>query len=139
MKVEISRVSSSAVANTPAAQMSKYMCEHVSALMILGGIESIETHKFESGFGSRLHVKISQFKDAPVEVRSAGIIIKDALAQVLSVANINLLKVKPTDEEMANVKSTWEKSVEDSKSSDANGANKASDDGIPIEFAKEKK
>ena len=60
-------------------------------------------------------MRISQFKEAPSEVHSAGIIIKDALAQILSVANITRLVLKPTDKEMANIKSNWEKSVEQSK------------------------
>ena len=115
MNVEISKARGASVSNAPSAVMSNYVCEHVAAMMVIGGIESISSQKFESGFGSRLHVRISQFKDAPSEICAAGVIIKDALAQVLSVANVTRLALKPSNEELANIKSTWEKSVSDSK------------------------
>ena len=107
MNLEISRASAP---ENPASTMANYMCEHVSALMVMGGIESIVSQKYQSGFGSRLHVVIAPFSKAPEHVRSIGIIVKDAIAQILSVANVTRLVLKPSPEEMMDIVSTWEKS-----------------------------
>lgn len=110
MNVEMSRANAS---ETPASTMTNSMCEHVAALMVLGGIESIVLQKYASGFGSRVHVTIAPFSRAPEAVKTVGIVIKDAVAQILSVANITRLVLKPTEDEMINLMSTWKKSTED--------------------------
>ena len=98
---------------TPASAMKAYMCEHVTALMILGGIESIVLQKYNSGFGSRLHVTIAPFAKAPEAVKKVGIVIKDAVAQILSVSNVTRLVLKPSDEEMDDMMSTWDSATKD--------------------------
>jgi len=110
MNIEMSRANA---AETHASAMTDYITEHVSALMILGGIESISTQKYSCGFGSRLHVTIAPFAKAPEAVKSMGIVIKDAVAQILSVANITRLVLKPSDSEMENIVSTWDKATKD--------------------------
>ena len=108
MEVEIERA---ALADTPASEMSEFVVEHVTALMTLGGIESISSVRFESGLGSRLHVSIAPFPEAPEEVERQGIVIKDALAQILSIANVSRVVMKPTKEDLAGIRKTWNDSV----------------------------
>lgn len=112
MNIEMSKANAP---ETPASSMADYMCEHVTALMILGGIESIVLQKYSSGFGSRLHVTIAPFANAPEPVRNVGIVIKDAVAQILSVSNITRLVLKPSEEEMSGVMSTWESATRDAR------------------------
>ena len=116
MDVEIGKTGGS---ETPASVMSEYVAEHVTALMTLGGIESISATKYASGFGSRLHVTMVPFSFAPSRVKEQGIVIKDAIATILSVANITKVVMKPSEDDLEEMKATWEKAVKDAK--DANG------------------
>ena len=108
MDVEIGK---SIDAATPASEMSEYVIEHITALMTIGGIESISAMKYQCGFGSRLHVSIAPFQDAPEAVRNQGIVIKDAIAQIMSIANVTRVVMKPSEEDMASMKKTWNDSV----------------------------
>lgn len=117
MDVEISRAPD---AETPASCISSYVTEHVTALMSLGGIEAISSRKYECGFGSKLHVTISPFRYAPEEVRAQGVVIKDAIATILSVANITRVVMKPEEEDVAAMKKLWDDSVRTAMA--ANGA-----------------
>ena len=112
MNIEMSKANAP---ETPASVMTDYITEHVSALMIMGGIESIVLQKYNSGFGSRLHVTIAPFANAPEAVKTVGIVIKDAVAQILSVANVTRLVLKPSEEEMSDVMSTWESATKDAR------------------------
>ena len=132
MNIEMSKANAP---ETPASAMTDYMCEHVTALMILGGIESIVLQKYNSGFGSRLHVTIAPFANAPEAVKTVGIVIKDAVAQILSVANVTRLVLKPSEEEMSDVMSTWESATKDARitnsgsGQDFSGSSRSGQDG----------
>lgn len=123
MEVEISKAGS---VETPASCMTDYVTEHVTALMTLGGIESINAKKYACGFGSRLHVTIAPFADAPEMVRAQGVVIKDAIAAILSIANITRVVMKPKDEDMSAMKKAWEDAV-----MSANAANGGSGQDAP--------
>jgi len=110
MDIEMSKASGP---ETPASCMAEYVMEHVTALMTLGGIESISAQKYVCGFGSRLHVTIAPFAKAPDAVKSQGVIIKDALAQIMSVANITRVVMKPSKAEMKKMVDAWKSSVKD--------------------------
>ena len=112
MNVEIGRAPAPV---SPAAASAEYMVEHITALMTMGGIESISAQRYVSGAGSRLHVSMSPFADAPKEIVDQGVIIKDALAQIMSVANINRLVMNLDDDELARTKEMWTTSVRRSK------------------------
>lgn len=112
MEVEIGKMASEA---TPASSMSEYVVEHVVALMTIGGIESISAVRYSSGFGSRLHVSIAPFADVPKEVADQGVIIKDALAQILSIANINRIVLKPDEKDRSKIRESWSESVKDAR------------------------
>lgn len=100
---------------TPAGSAQDYIVEHVSALMAICGIEAISSQKYTCGFGSKLHVSISPFADAPEEISAQGVVIKDALAQIMSVANMTRMVLKPTDSEMNDIRAIWEDSIKASK------------------------
>lgn len=105
MEVEMSKSQGS---ETPASCMAELVVEHAMALMSVFGIESISARRYSSGIGSRLHVSIAPFNDAPPEVRTQGIVAKDAIAQILSVANVTRVVMKPTDDDMKEMMSAWE-------------------------------
>lgn len=115
MNLEINKAMA---ASTPSSCLGDYVAEHVAALMTLGAIEGISIQKHQSGMGSRLHVSITQF-EAPNSVKMTGIIIKDALAQIMSVANIARILMTPEEEEMESMRKTWKESSEDAEA--ANG------------------
>lgn len=135
MNVEMSKANAP---ETPASAMTDYMTEHVSALMIMGGIESISAQRYNCGFGTRLHVTIAPFAKAPEAVRTIGIVIKDAIAQILSSANVTRLVLKPSDEEMADVTSTWSTATKDAKMANSGSGQDFSERGSSSE-AQEKK
>lgn len=100
---------------TPASAMQDYIAEHITALMTLGGIESISAQKYTCGFGSRLHVSMAPFANAPKEITAQGVIMKDAIAQIMSVANITRIVMKLSELEMNDIRDTWENAVASSK------------------------
>ena len=94
-------------AETPASSIRNYVLEHVSALMIIGGIETISFKKYEIGGGSRIHTSVSFFKGAPDEIVTQGVVMKDALAQILSVANISRAVLRPSEEDLQGMRNFW--------------------------------
>lgn len=113
MDVEMSKASGP---ETPASCMAEYVMEHITALMTLGGIESISAQKYVCGFGSRLHVTIAPFADAPEQVKAQGVVIKDALATIMSIANITRVVMKPSKADVKKMRDVWKSSVRDSDS-----------------------
>lgn len=109
-------------AATPGSSMVEDVVGTVSRLMVLmGGIEAISAVSYKMGSGSRLNVTISPFPDAPAQIVSQGIVIKDALAQILSVANVAKIVVTPSKKELQEIRDGWKSLVED-----ANVANEGS-------------
>lgn len=113
MNVEMSKASGP---ETPASCMAEYVMEHITALMTLGGIESISAQKYVCGFGSRLHVTIAPFADAPEQVKTQGVVIKDALATIMSIANITRVVMKPSKADVKKMRDVWKSSVKDAYS-----------------------
>lgn len=117
MEVKLSR---SVDQETPAGAIGQQLMENIASIMTaVGGIESIKIEKYVAGMGSRLHVSIGLFPKAPSEVANQGIIIKDALAQILSVANVTRAIVVPTDKELADLEKMWNDIVTDVRSKNA--------------------
>jgi len=108
MEVEVGRAAGQ---ETPASVMAEYMVERVTALMVMCGIESISYQKYESGVGSRLHVTIAPFADAPEVVTNQGVVVKDALAQIMSVSNVMRIRMKPSESDLNDMKATWAESA----------------------------
>jgi hypothetical protein len=104
MKVDYDKMEG---AETPASLMRNYVLEHVSALMIMGGIETISFKKYEIGGGSRIHTSVSFFKGAPDEIVTQGVVLKDALAQILSVANISRAVLRLSEEDLQGMRNFW--------------------------------
>lgn len=113
MNIEMSKASGP---ETPASCMTEYVIEHVTALMTIGGIESISARKYVCGFGSRLHVTIAPFANAPDAVKAQGVVIKDALAQIMSIANITRIVMKPSKADVKKMLDAWKSSVRDADS-----------------------
>ena len=80
----------------------------ITDLMTYSGIESISVQKFTCGFGSRLHVSIAPFANIPDILSRQGIVVKDALGTLLSVANIARIVMKPSDEELTAMHKLWD-------------------------------
>lgn len=116
MNVEISKAAAS---ETPASVMTEQMVEHIMSIMMLCGIEGISATKYQCGFGSQLNVTISLFANVPEKVSEQGVIIKDALAQIMSVANVTRLLAKPSDEDLKELRDTWKESAK--RADDLNG------------------
>lgn len=133
---------------TPAESMTDYLVDHINAIMICCGIQSIETRKYTSGFGSRLHVTMTPFPDAPSEIVTQGLVVKDAIAQLLAVVNLSKQSLSDfKEDEMANIHAMWSQGVEASKHPrDAKQSTQSAteaqtpstsdepDDGIPLDL-----
>lgn len=104
MKVDYDKMEG---AETPASLMRNYVLEHVSALMIMGGIETITFKKYKIGGGSRIHTSVSFFKGVPDEIAMQGVVTKDALAQILSVANISRAVIRLSEEDLQGMRNFW--------------------------------
>lgn len=113
MNVEMSKAQGP---ETPASCMIESVMEHVTSLMTIGGIESISAQKYVCGFGSRLHVTIAPFAKAPDRVIAQGVIIKDALATIMSIANVTRVVMKPSKSDMKKMSDSWRKSIADADS-----------------------
>lgn len=109
MNLEIGKASAR---ETPASVMSEYVIEHATALMTMCGIESISSQRYSSGFGTRLHVSIAPFANAPKEIVDQGVIMKDAIGEILAVANVARIVIKPSDDEMNGIRESWRQAVE---------------------------
>lgn len=114
MNTKLKRVAGAPV--TPAEAVTDYLVDHINAIMICCGIQSIEVNKYTCGFGSRLHVTMTPFNDAPPEIVAQGVVVKDAIAQIMSVVNLAKQTVGNfTKEEADNVHAMWKTAVEASK------------------------
>ncbi len=123
MGVEVGRFAAPA---TPAAAMSEDIAQNVANLMIFSGIEVIDSQKFNRGACSHLHTSIASFADAPEDVKAQGVMIKDALAQILSMANISRILIKPKQESMDRIKSAWDSAVNEANAANGSSAQGAS-------------
>ena len=134
---------------TPAEAMTDYLVDHINAIMISCGIKTLDIQKYTSGFGNRLHVTMTPFEDAPQEIVTQGLVVKDALAQIMAIVNLARQSVDNfTKEEMDNIHALWKKSVAASKAprqmpqlsqtSDAQQEPQEpqeQEDGIPLDLA----
>lgn len=92
---------------TPASEMNEYVLKHATALMLVGGIKSLSAAQYVSGIGHRLHVTAGFVDGAPKAVVAVGMIMKDAIAQILATANFNAVEIQLQDEDIAKVRSNW--------------------------------
>lgn len=114
MNARLKRVASEPV--TPAEDMTDYLVDKIDAIMICCGIKEIVVQKYACGFGSRLHVTMTPFEDAPPEIVKQGLIVKDAIAQLLSVINLSKLSLSNfSAEEMNNIHAMWATAIEATK------------------------
>ena len=119
MNVDIGKVSAP---ETPASCRYDYVIDHVTALMTIGGIEAIEAERYSAGFGSRLHVTIAPFANVPGDIRALGVIMKDAIAQIMSVANISRVVMSPDENDMEKMMKMWNDSVKEASEANAGSA-----------------
>jgi len=120
MNAELGKTNEAAT-HTPASEMGLDYIKQVTNLMTFCGIESISAQRYVCGAGSRLHVSIAPFSGIPEDIAASGIIVKDAIATLLSIANISRVLLKPSDEELMGLHQMW-----DQFSSAANQANSMS-------------
>lgn len=128
MNVEISKA---AAPETPASVMIEQMVEHIMSIMMLCGIEGISATKYQCGFGSQLNVTISPFANVPEKVSAQGVIIKDALAQIMSVANVTRIIAKPSDSDLKELRETWKESAKNAETLNGGSGQAFGGSGIP--------
>ena len=116
MNVEISKAKA---LETPASVRTSKYVEEISGLMLGGGINAISYTKYQAGFGSRLHVSVSQFADAPEDIKKQGVVIKDALAELMAIANLTRIVLNLDDKELDGVKADWDASIREAANSNS--------------------
>lgn len=105
MKVSIRKA---LAANTPASVMSDYSSDHISALMVQGGIKALEVSKYVSGFGSAISVNAEFFDDVPKAVKTLGYVRKDSLGALMVSSNIIGIAVSFEEAELTRTRKSWE-------------------------------
>lgn len=105
MKVSIRKA---LAANTPASVMSDYSSDHISALMVQGGIKALEVSKYVSGFGSAISVNAEFFDDVPKAVKTLGYVRKDALGALMVSSNLIGITVSFEESELTRTRKSWE-------------------------------
>lgn len=103
---------------TPASCMGEAFLRPLTDLMVFNGIEAISSERYSCGFGSHLHVTIAPFAGAPKLIRNQGVMVKDAIAKIMSAANITRAVIKMTDKDLEEWKNSWDNAV-----NEANAAN----------------
>ncbi len=119
MKVDINKVNG---VSTPASTMTEYITDHIVAMMIVGGIEAISISRESSGFASVLNVETKSFSGAPREIVVQGVVIKDSLAQLMLLINVNKLTTHPDELEEEKMRKSWDTSVSNAKSGNSSQA-----------------
>lgn len=102
MKVEVSRTRTASP--SPRAE---FVMEHVSALMTMAGIKSLIMHRYEFGMSSNALASLEFFDGVPPEVMALGVVIKEALGQVLMSADIMKVSIALDDGERERVSGIW--------------------------------
>lgn len=128
MNLEIGAVHSKA---TTASVMAGSVAEHVAALMVFGGIETVSSEIVANGYATSMRTSIAYFTEAPQQIRNVGAFIKDDLARILAVANINRVIVKPTKAERIDMREGWSNAINDANTANGgSGADTGDDDEV---------
>lgn len=118
MHVEVSKFIAT---ESPASVVSESVVEDLASLMsMVGGINSITITKYVAGVGSGLYTTISQFQDAPQSIKTQGLLIKDSVAQIMSVANVSRITIIPNDDDIKSFEQSWKNA--DDQASKTNGS-----------------
>lgn len=128
MNVEISKA---AAPETPASVLTDQIVENITSIMMLCGIEGISATKYQCGFGTKLNVTIAPFSYVPENVAAQGVIIKDALAQIMSVANVTRILAKPTNVDLNELRKVWENSAKNAEEMNEGSGQVFSASGAP--------
>ena len=108
---------------TPASEMGQYVLRHATALMLVGGIKSLSTVRYNSGIGSKMHVTAGFVDGAPKAVVAVGMIMKDAIAQILATANFGAVDLELDDNDVEKVRSNWGEWNDDGKPGETQAPN----------------
>lgn len=92
---------------TPASITADYSSDHISAMMVQSGIQSLEVSKFVSGFESCTIATPKFFDGIPKSVMTLGYVRKDALGTLMASSNIIGLHVTMDEDEMSKMRSSW--------------------------------
>ena len=74
--------------------------EAMLVLMQIFGIKRLECRKLKSADFERILTDVQKFDCTPPEIESAGVLVKDAMMQILAAAGIVKLEIEATDEDM---------------------------------------
>lgn len=102
MKVDVSRTRTA----SPGPRAG-FVMEHVSALMTMAGIKSLTMHRYEFGMGANALAAVEFFDGVPPEIMALGVVIKEALGQVLMSADIMKVSISLDDGELERISGMW--------------------------------
>lgn len=114
MKVDVSRTRTAAP-----SPRAGFVMEHVSALMTMAGIKSLAMRRYEFGMSSNALAAVEFFDGVPPEVMALGVVIKEALGQVLMSADIMKVSIALDDGELGRISGMWASPAQETPSEPA--------------------
>jgi len=97
---------------TPAEARKVQYVTMITDLMAYNGLKSVSYRTAKMGVGMKLIVSSESFDDAPVGIRIQSLVVKDAIAALMSVANLSHVEISLDDEEYAAVREGWREDIE---------------------------
>lgn len=109
MKVNIGHVVVNGVKTT---DMSEFFVTKLADIMAVFGIKSIAVNRYSSGFGCKIISSMMPFDGVPNDVLQKGVISKDAIGQLMSVANLTRIELRVDGDEYGELRKVWESEIQ---------------------------
>lgn len=121
MKVNIGRA---AVNGVKTSEMSEFFVTRLADMMAVMGMKSVTASRYSSGLGCRIISSMVPFDGVPNSVVQKGVIAKDAIGLLMSVANLTRIELRVDGDEYDRLRSAWsldrnEDAVRNHKTSDS--------------------
>ena len=109
MKVNIGHVVVNGVKTT---DMSEFFVTKLADIMAVFGIKSVAVNRYSSGFGCKVISSMMPFDGVPNDVLQKGVISKDAIGQLMSVANLTRIELRVDGDEYGELRKVWESEIQ---------------------------
>ena len=99
-------------------EMWEMFASSISRMLMICGIKSISVAKFASGYCSNIQATVDLFESAPIEVKTMGATVKDSVASLMAIANIQKMAPVPNEKQKEFWLRVWNESAQMVRSGD---------------------
>ena len=89
------------------SDMSEFFVTRIADIMAAFGIKSIVVNRYASGIGCSISSSAVPFDGVPGSVLQKGMVARDAIALIMSVANLTRIEMKVDEEEYNKLRTIW--------------------------------